>query len=392
MPKPLPNSIAALADQIGEWRRDFHAHPELSYAEHRTAARVAELLRGFGLDTVAEGLGGTGVVGVLHGAGGPGGPAIMLRADMDALPIAEATGVPHASRTPGVMHACGHDGHTAMLLGAARHLAETRNFRGTVCFCFQPAEEDGAGAHAMIRDGLFERFPVRAVYGMHNWPGLPIGHMAVTEGPVSARADSFTITLTGKGGHGAVPQDARDPLLAGAWLVAQLQTVVSRRIDPRAPAVLSICAFQAGEAANVIPDVARLRGTTRCYSEALAAEIHAEIARIAAGVAAAHGVRAEIAIDEAIDPPTVNDPAEARFAHEVMRAVVGEERATFGHPPAMVGEDFAYLAREVPGAYVLLGNGDTQPLHHPEYEFSDAGAAYGTAFWVRLAERALPAG
>lgn len=390
LPQPLPNSIAAMADEIAAWRRELHAHPELSQQEHRTAARVAELLRGFGVDEVVTGLGGTGVVGVVHGQDGPGGPAILLRADMDALPIAEETGSPHASTVPGVMHACGHDGHTAMLLGAAKALAETRRFRGTVCLCFQPAEEDGAGAEAMIAGGLLERFPVRAAYGLHNWPGMPVGTMAVAEGPITARADGFTITVAGRGGHGAMPQEARDPLLAAAWLVTQLQGVVSRRLDPRAPAVLSICAFEAGNASNVIPDKAVLRGTTRCFSEALAAEIYAEIRQIADGVAAAHGVEIRVDPDPAVDPPLVNDAEAARFAHGVMSELLGEAAVMFGHPPALVGEDFAYIAAAVPSAYVLLGNGPSRPLHHPGYDFDDAAAPYGTAYWVRLAERALP--
>ncbi len=390
MTDPLPNSIAAMADDLALWRRDFHAHPELGYEEHRTAARVAELLQSFGLDEVATGIGGTGVVGVLHGHGGAGGPAIMLRADMDALPIEERTGVPHASTYPGKMHACGHDGHTTMLLGAARHLAETRRFAGTVYFCFQPAEENGAGAAAMLRDGLFERFPPRAVYGMHNWPGLEIGRMAITEGPVFARADSFRIEIRGQGGHGAEPHAARDPLLAGAHLVSELQMVVSRCIDPRHPAVVSVCAFESGDTHNVIPERAALRGTTRCYSETVAEELHAAIARLCHGVAAGHGVEIAFEPDPEIDPPTVNDPSEARFAHAVMAELLGEEAAILGHPPAMVAEDFAYLAQAVPGAYAIIGNGEGPPLHHPAYEFDDRAAPYGVAYWVRLAERALP--
>ena len=386
---PLPNSIAAMAGQLADWRRAFHAAPELSGEEHRTAARIAEILGGFGLDEVVTGMGETGVVGVLHGDGGPGGPAILLRADHDALPIHEATGADYASANPGVMHACGHDGHTTMLLGAAKRLAETRAFRGTVIFCFQPAEESGAGAAAMLRDGLLERFPVQAAYGLHNWPGLPLGEMAVTPGAFSARSDTFTITIEGRGGHAAEPATARDPLLAAAWLVTQLQTVVSRRIDPRQPAVVSVCAFESGAAFNVIPDRAVLKGTTRCFDESVAAEVHAAIAQIVEGVAAAHGVTGSIEVDPAVDPPTLNDAEQARFAHGVMAEVIGEEAATFGHPPAMVGEDFGYIARAVPSAYAIIGNGPSAPLHHPEYDFDDRAAPYGVAYWVHLAERAL---
>ncbi|MEM1384267.1 MAG: amidohydrolase, partial [Pseudomonadota bacterium] len=286
---PIANSIAALAEQLTEWRQDLHRHPELGYQEHRTAKLVAERLRDFGLDAVETGIGRTGVVGVLHGKDGPGGEAILLRADMDALPIDEQSGVAHASGTPGVMHACGHDGHTTMLLGAAKHLAETRNFSGTVYLCFQPAEEGGAGAKAMLDDGLLTRFPVRAVYGMHNWPGLPVGHFALTDGPVLAAADAFNITITGKGAHAAEPHVSRDPIVAGAALVQALQTVVSRVVDPLEPAVLSITKFQAGSTHNVIPGEAHLSGTTRCFSEEVHAKILAEMQRILAQTAATFG-------------------------------------------------------------------------------------------------------
>ncbi|MGF1445255.1 MAG: amidohydrolase [Pikeienuella sp.] len=387
---PQGKSIAEVAEAAALWRREFHAHPELGYEEHRTAARIAELLRSFGVDEVATGLGGTGVVGVIHGAYGAGGPAIMLRADMDALPIQEETGAPHASTVPGRMHACGHDGHMAMLLGAAWRLSETRAFAGTVYLCFQPAEENGAGAAAMLRDGLFDRFPPRAVYGLHNWPGLPVGQMAVTEGPVFARADGFEITISGRGGHAAEPQGVRDPLLAGALLVAQLQSIVSREIDPRLPAVLSITAFRAGDTHNVIPDKAVLMGTTRCYAEEVAQTLHAAMARICKGVAQAQ--RVDIAIDRLpeVDPPVVNDPTEARRVHAVMAELVGPGAAHFGHPPSMAGEDFAYLAGAVPGAYAIIGNGPSRGLHHPAYEFDDAALGLGIAYWVRLAGAALP--
>jgi hippurate hydrolase len=387
---PLPNSITAMAPLLEEWRRDFHAHPELGYDEHRTAARVAGLLREFGLDAVETGIGGTGVVGVLHGEGGPGGPAVMLRADMDALPIGEETGLPYASTAPGVMHACGHDGHTTMLLGAARRLAESRAFRGTVYFCFQPAEEMGAGAAAMLRDGLLERFPARAVYGMHNWPGLDVGRMAVKEGPVLAAADGFEITVRGTGSHAAEPHRARDPIVAASLLVAELQTIVARRVDPRESAVVSITEFRAGNSFNVIPGEAHLRGTTRCHDRSVYETIRAGIDRLCAHLGAAHGVEIACEVKGEPYPPTVNDAAEARFAHAVMAEVLGEESATFGHPPTMAGEDFAFLANEIPGAYVILGNGGSAPLHHPAYDFSDAAAPVGVAYWVRLVERALP--
>ncbi|MGF1502488.1 MAG: M20 aminoacylase family protein [Paracoccaceae bacterium] len=387
---PLPNSIAALAEELTAWRRDFHAHPELGYGEHRTAAKVAERLAAFGFDHVETGIGGTGVLGVLHGSDGAGGPAIMLRADMDALPILEATGLPHASTAEGVMHACGHDGHTTMLLGAAKHLAETRAFRGTVYFCFQPAEEGGAGAKAMLDDGLFERYRPRAVYGLHNWPGLPVGQMAVKEGPVLAAADEFAIVITGRGGHAAEPHGTRDPIPAACALVGALQTVVSRVVDPRQPAVVSVTQIEAGSTHNIIPNEARLRGTTRSFDQGVHDLIVAEMDRIVAKTAESFGVEARVERDAIPYPPTINDAAEARFVHGVMRELVGEDAARFGHPPTMAGEDFSFFANEVPGAYAIIGNGEGAPLHHPEYDFDDAALPLGVAYWTRLVQTALP--
>jgi hippurate hydrolase len=388
--KPIPNSIAAQAGELTEWRLDFHRHPELGYQEHRTAARVAERLTDLGFDGVETGIGGTGVVGVLHGRGGPGGAAIMLRADMDALPIEETTGAPYASTNPGTMHACGHDGHTTMLLGAAKHLAETRNFDGTVYFCFQPAEEGGAGAKAMLDDGMFQRYRPRAVYGMHNWPGLPVGQFAVKDGPVLAAASEFTITITGRGGHAAVPQDARDPIVAGAHLITALQTVVSRAVDPLQPAVLSVTRFSSGSTHNVIPDKAELMGTTRSFDDGVQRQIDAEMDRICTQTAATFGVEIEISRGPNPYPPTLNDAAEADFAEAVMRETFGDANVHRGHPPTMAGEDFSFFAREVPGCYVLIGNGDSAPLHHPGYDFNDEAAPLGVTYWARLVEKALP--
>ena len=388
--KPIPNSIAAQAGELAEWRQDFHRHPELGYQEQRTAAKVAERLDGFGLDGVETGIGGTGVIGVLHGRGGPGGAAIMLRADMDALPIEEATGLPHASTSPGTMHACGHDGHTTMLLGAAKYLAGTRNFDGTVYFCFQPAEEGGAGAKAMLDDGLFERYRPRAVYGMHNWPGLPLGRFAVKDGPVLAAASQFDITITGSGGHAAAPHETRDPIVAGAHLVTALQTIVSRIIDPLQPAVLSVTRFEAGSAYNVIPGSALLAGTIRSFDDDVQRQIIVEMERHCAQTAAAFGV--EIEIDRGCKPypPTLNDATQADFTEAVMRETFGDANVQRGHPPTMAGEDFSFFAREVPGCYVIIGNGDSAPLHHPAYDFNDEAAPLGVAYWARLVEKALP--
>jgi len=390
--KPLDNSIIAMADELTAWRRDLHRHPELGYQETRTAAFVADALRGFGLDVVETGVGGTGVVGVLHGASGPGDEsrAILLRADMDALPIEEATGAAYASAHPGRMHACGHDGHTAMLLGAARRLAETRDFDGSVVFVFQPAEEGGAGAKAMLDDGLLERFPVRAVFGMHNMPGLPLGHFAVKPGPSMALADEFSITITGKGAHAAMPHLGCDPILAGAALVQALQSIVSRRVDPVDPTVLSITEFHGGAAKNVIPEVVTLGGTIRAFSAATHQFMRAEVARQCAALGEAFGVAIAFGPSVTPYPPVVNDADATTFAGAVLAGLVGEA-ALMRDPPLIMGaEDFAFLAEARPGAFVFIGNGDSASLHHPAYDFNDAAAPLGVAYWVRLAQAALP--
>ncbi len=395
MNAPIKNSIAALVPELTEWRRDFHRHPELLYACHRTAKVVASRLREFGFDEVHEGIGKTGVVGLLHGANGAAMSAdkrVLLRADMDALPILEATGADHGSQTHGVMHACGHDGHTTLLLGAAKHLAEARDFDGTLVFCFQPAEEGGAGAEAMIEDGLFERFPVKGVYGLHNWPGLPIGQFAVARGPAMASADRLEIVVQGKGGHGAMPHLARDPIVAAAEIVLSLQTIVSRVIDPLEPAVLSITSIHAGEAFNVIPDKVEMRGTFRTLSDATADLIKTEIRRICDGVAAAHGMTVEVKPSRTKPyPTTVNHPRETDIAVAAMRAVVGAENVHDGIKPVMGAEDFAFMLNRVPGAYIFMGNGDSAPVHHPAYDFNDEALPYGVAYWSELARRALEA-
>ena len=390
---PLDQSIAAMEEELAAWRRDLHRHPELGYAETRTAGIVAERLRAFGLDRVETGIGGTGVVGVLHGATGPAAGesrAILLRADMDALPIMEASGAPHASATPGVMHACGHDGHTTMLLGAAKRLAETRAFEGSVVFVFQPAEEGGAGARAMLKDGLLERFPARAVYGMHNYPGLPVGSFALRPGACMASADEFRIRIAGVGGHAAHPEAVRDPIVAGAALVQALQTVVSRRLDPLEPAVLSVSTFHAGTASNVIPATAELSGTVRVFSEDLYARVTEEIARLCERVGAAYGVEIVYEVDDSVYPPTVNDAEETAFCGRVLDALAGRERVRHDVPPVMGSEDFAFLARERPGCFVFCGTGDIPPLHHPEYDFDDAASPWGVGYWTALVEAALP--
>lgn len=387
---PIPNSIAALAPELAEWRRDLHRHPETSYEEHRTAGIVAEKLRAWGLDAVEVGIGQTGVVGVLHGRSGPGGEAILLRADMDALPMQEEGDHDHVSTIPGKMHACGHDGHTTMLLGAAKHLSDTRNFDGTVYFCFQPAEEGGAGAKAMLEDGLLDRFPAKAVYGMHNRPGLPVGEFAVKPGAFLASADEFVITVRGQGGHAAKPHLSRDPVLAGAHLVTALQTIISRKVNPLSPAVLSICVFQAGTVSNVIPDEAVLKGTIRTFDEGVYAMIREEAERICADAGHAFGVEVSFEINGIPYPPTLNDPDRTAFAVSVLEELVGAEMVTHDEHPTMGGEDFAFLANARPGAFINIGNGDSTGLHTVTYDFNDDAAPFGVAYWSRLVERALP--
>ena len=395
MNAPFKNSLAALVPELTEWRRDFHTHPELLYDCGRTAGLVAERLRSFGFDEVHEGIGKTGVVGLLHGASGPAMSAdkrVLLRADMDALPIEEATGAAYSSQTPGKMHACGHDGHTTLLLGAAKHLAQTRDFDGTLVFCFQPAEEGGAGAEAMIEDGLFERFPVKGVYGLHNWPGLPVGQFAVAKGPLMASADRFDIIVSGYGGHAAMPHLARDPIVAASEIVLAAQTIVSRCIDPLEPAVVSITSIHAGEAYNIIPDKVEMRMCFRTLSDAVAEQIVVELRRICEGVAAAHKMSVELRPSPTkAYPVTFNHDAETDLAIEAMRAVAGADGVNDKIKPVMGSEDFSFMLKRVPGCYVFMGNGDSAPVHHPAYDFSDEAIPYGVAFWDEIARRALPA-
>ena len=349
---------------------------------------VARKLEEWGLE-VHRGVGVTGVVGVLRN--GNGQASVGLRADMDALPILEATDLPYASRNPGRMHACGHDGHTTLLLGAAKHLAETRDFEGTLVFCFQPAEEGGAGALAMIEDGLFERFPVKGVYGLHNWPGIPIGGFGVVRGAAMASADRLDIVVHGYGGHAAMPHRVRDPIVAASEIVLAAQTIVSRAIDPIEHAVVSITSIHGGEAYNVIPETVEMRVGFRAFSDSVAEQIEAELRRICAGVAAAHGISVVVSRSGAIAyPATINHPAETEIALAAMRAVAGEADVKDDLTPVMGSEDFSFMLRRVPGAYILIGNGDSAPVHHPAYDFNDAAIPYGVAYWAELARRILP--
>lgn len=379
--------IAAILPTLTAWRHDLHAHPELAYQEHRTSAFVAERLRSFGLE-VHAGLAGTGVVGVLKGAAG--GRAIGLRCDMDALPIAEATGLPYASTQSGRMHACGHDGHTTMLLGAARILAETGAGGATCVFIFQPAEENEGGARAMVADGLFDRFPVDAVYGMHNWPGLPVGHMAVHRGPVMAAFDTFEAVVEGRGSHGAMPHQGIDPIAISAQLVNAWQTIVSRAVDPNDAAVVSVTQIHAGETWNVIPDQVVLRGTTRCFLPAVQDLIEAQMATRADLICRAFGATCRFTYTRRY-PATRNTPAEAETALAAAQATVGVEAVATDLGPSMGAEDFAVMLEQRPGAYVWLGNGpaeDGRHLHSARYDFNDAALPHGVRYLVELARRA----
>lgn len=384
---PVNNSVAASAEEIASWRQDLHRHPELQYDLPRTSAFVAEKLRAFGCDEVVEGIGRTGVVGIVHGA--KAGRMIGLRADMDALPIVEDTGAAYASQTPGRMHACGHDGHTAMLLGAARHLAENRAFAGSVALIFQPAEEGGAGAFAMVKDGLFDRFPTEEVYGMHNMPGMAVGTFGMRSGAIMASTDRIEITIEGRGAHAAMPHQGVDVVLAGSSIVTALQQITARNVNPLQSAVVSITMFHAGEVDNVLPPRAQLTGTLRTLDKEVRAFAMQRIREVAEGVATAYGATAMVSLIEGY-PVTRNHADQTRFAAEVAQDVAGQGQVNVDVAPLMGAEDFAFMLDEKPGAYIFLGNGDTAGLHHPRYDFSDAAIPFGVSYWVRLVERALP--
>ena len=389
---PIVNRVAALSDEMAAWRHDFHENPELLYDVHRTAGIVADRLREFGCDEVVTGIGRTGVVGVIRGRKSNSGKTIGLRADMDALPIEEASGVSYASKVPGKMHACGHDGHTAMLLGAAKYLAETRNFDGTAIVIFQPAEEGGAGGRAMVDDGLMTRWGIQEVYGLHNMPGLPEGHFATTPGPMLAAADSVQIFVHGKGGHaGAAPHEAIDSVLIGAQIINALQSIVSRNVDPLKSAVISITMFEAGSAFNVIPETVTLGGTVRTLDPEIRDLVERRIGEVASGVARAYGGSAETKYIR-LYPATINHAREAGVAVEVARDVVGADRVNERLVPVMGGEDFAFMLEARPGAMVFLGMGDGPMCHHPAYTFNDNILGHGASYWVRMVEKQMPAG
>jgi amidohydrolase len=389
---PIVNRVADLQPDIQAWRRNIHENPELLYDVHRTAAFVADRLREFGCDEVATGLGRTGVVGVIRGkktAGKGDIRVIGLRADMDALPIEEQTNLPYASKAPGLMHACGHDGHTAMLLGAARYLAETRNFAGDAVVIFQPAEEGGAGAAAMVKDGLMDRFGIEQVYGMHNGPGIPVGSFAIRTGPIMAATDSIDIRIEGLGGHAARPHKCIDSVLVGSQLVTALQSIVSRTIDPLESAVISICEFHAGNARNVIPQTAELRGTVRTLTSEVRQLVEKRVREVVAGVAQITGAKIDLQYERGY-PGTVNHGSQTDVATRVAKEVAGDANV-HEMPPLMGAEDFAYMLEARPGAFIFCGNGDSAGLHHPAYNFNDEAIVYGTSYWIKLVENSLAA-
>ncbi|MFA6265249.1 MAG: M20 aminoacylase family protein [Pseudolabrys sp.] len=387
---PIVNRVADLHSEITAWRRDLHAHPEILYDVHRTAASVAEKLKAFGCDEVVPGIGRTGVVGVIRGRKSGSGKTIALRADMDALPITELNDLPYKSTEPGKMHACGHDGHTAMLLGAARYLAETRNFDGTAVVIFQPAEEGGAGAKAMLDDGMAERFGIDEFYGMHNYPGMPLGEFGINSGPIMAAADYVTIDIEGVGGHAARPHLTIDPVLVGAHIITGIQSVVSRNTDPLKSAVVSICMVEASNADNIIPQTVRLRGTARTLDPGVQDMVEKNLHRLVENTAAAFGAKAKLTYRRNY-PVLVNHDNETGFAASVAQEIAGKERVNTALPAMMGAEDFSFMLQTRPGAFIWVGNGDSAGLHHPRYNFNDDAIPLGTSYWVKLVETALPA-
>ncbi len=385
---PVKNRFAELLPEITAWRRDFHEHPELLFEVQRTAGIVAEKLREFGCDEVTEGIGRTGVVAVIKGKTDKSGKVIGLRADMDALPIEEATGVDYASKTPGLMHACGHDGHTAMLLGAAKYLSETRNFDGTVVVIFQPAEEGGGGGQVMVDDGMMERWNIQEVYGMHNMPGLPVGQFAIRPGPFFASADQFEIEIEGKGGHAAMPQDTIDTTVVASHIVIALQTIVSRNLDPVKQLVVSVTSFETdSKAHNVIPQKVTLRGTVRTLDTEVRDMAEKRLIEIAEKTAETYGARARVNYERGY-PVMVNAEEQTAFAAQVAERVAGT-----CHPAPLImgGEDFAFMLNARPGAYILVGNGDTAMVHHPQYNFDDDVIPAGCSWFAEVVESRMPA-
>jgi amidohydrolase len=384
---PLLNNARELQTEATAWRRHLHQIPELQYDVFETAKFITEKLKSFGCDEVVSGIGRTGVVAVIHGKNGKG-DTIGLRADMDALPITEATNLPYASKTTGKMHACGHDGHSAMLLGAAKHLTETRNFSGSVALIFQPAEEGGAGGKAMVDDGMMDRFNISRVFGMHNLPGLALGSFASCDGAIMAAADKFDIVIKGRGGHAALPHQTIDPIVAASQLVTGLQAIVSRNTDPLASLVISVTKFNAGDAYNIIPQKATIAGTVRTLQKDMRDTAERRIRETAAGIALACGVEIEIDYSRYY-PVTFNHTRETELAMAVARDVAGASKVDGKTPPTMGAEDFSFMLEARPGSFIFMGNGESAGLHHPEYNFNDEAIAHGVSYWVRLVETAL---
>ncbi|MGV6888208.1 M20 aminoacylase family protein [Rhodophyticola sp. SM2404] len=385
---PVKNRFAELLPEITEWRRDLHENPEILFETHRTSAIVADKLKAFGCDEIVTGIGRTGVVAIINGKTNTSGKTIGLRADMDALPIHEETGLDYASKTDGAMHACGHDGHTAMLLGAAKYLAETRNFDGRVAVIFQPAEEGGGGGREMVEDGMMETFKIDEVYGMHNWPGLPTGQFAIRSGPFFAAADQFDIYVTGLGGHAAKPQETIDTTVVASHIVIALQSIASRNLDPVKQLVVSVTGFATGSMAhNVIPETVHLKGTVRTMDPDVQDMAEKRLTEIAEGTAAMMGGKVEVDYRRGY-PVMVNADAQTEFAAEIAKSVSGSCEDA---PLVMGGEDFAFLANARPGAYILVGNGDTAMVHHPKYNFNDEAIPAGCSWWAEIVEKRLPA-
>ena len=382
---PVINRIADFTAEMTGWRRHLHAHPELQFDCHQTAAFVAQKLRDFGVDEIHEGIATSGIVAIINGQGA--GRTIGLRADMDALPMEEVTGLDYASTVKGAMHACGHDGHTTMLLGAAKYLAETRNFAGRVALIFQPAEEAGGGAEVMVNAGILDRFDVAEVYALHNAPGTAVGAFYTTPGPIMAAVDTFHIHVQGRGGHGAMPHDTADPVVACVGIVSAIQTIVSRNHFAFDQLVVSVTQIHTGTVDNVIPDTGYINGTVRTFDPAVQAMVRDRLAGIVAGQAAAYGVTATLDYEIGY-PATVNDPDKTSFAAAVAREISSDVVADAA--PEMGAEDFAYMLNQRPGAYLFVGNGDTAGLHHPGYDFDDALSPVGASFFARVVERALP--
>ncbi len=386
---PILNRAAELQNEVTEWRRHLHTKPELLFAVENTAAFVENKLREFGVDQIVTGLGRTGVVGLIKGKLGEG-RTIGLRADMDALPMTETSGKPWASTTPGKMHACGHDGHTAMLLGAAKYLAETRNFRGAVAVIFQPAEEGGGGGNEMVKDGMMERFAIEEVYGMHNMPGMPLGRFGTRVGPIMASTDEFTITIDGRGGHAAQPHKTVDPIVIGSQIVSALQTIASRTVDPLASVVVSVTKFNAGFAHNIIPEQAVLAGTVRTLMPEVRDLAETRIKQISESLASAYGAKVTVSYGRNY-PVTVNHRDETGHALAAAADIAGESKVSADLDPMMGGEDFSYMLLARPGAFIFIGNGDTAGLHNPAYDFNDEAIPHGISYWVKLAEMRLAA-